>query len=90
MFDDEADTISLDEELEPLMITGDLDAVEPTQPVDRDTVQDSGPFTTVEDDVMLNKRAATNAVWPPTPKTPADRAVPYRRRAALDRAITAL
>lgn len=86
MFDDEADTISLDEELEPLMITGDLDAVEPTQPVGRDTVQDSVPFVQVEDDVMLNKRAATNAAWPPTPKTPA---VPYRR-AGVYRAITSL
>ncbi len=88
MFDDEADTISLDEELEPLMITGDLDAVEPTQPVDRDTVQDSGPFATVEDDVMLNKRAATNAVWPPTPKMPA--ATGHDRRARVYRAITML
>lgn len=87
MFDDEADTISLDEELEPLMITGDLDAVEPTQPIDRDTVQDSGPFATVEDDVMLNKRAATNAAWPPIPKMPADRAL---RRAGVYRAITTL
>ena len=84
MFDDEADTISLAEELEPLMITGDLDAVEPTQPVGRD-LEDSVPFPIIDDDVMLNRRAATNAAWPPAPKTPAG-----ARRAGAHRAITML
>lgn len=80
LFDDEEDTISLDEELEPLMITGDLEGSEPTRPV---TKSDSIPLPIIDDETMFNKRAATSTDWPPTPKRPS-----FRRRAGVDRAIT--
>jgi hypothetical protein len=96
MFDDEADTISVDP------------ALDVTKPVElrTDTFRDASPFEQVHDEIedtdilVVSKlveepsitnvsvgRPGTNADWPPAPKKPAVRA---RRRASIYKAISSI
>lgn len=87
MFEDEADTITV-------APTSEVDAFEATHVAPPpDTIRDDGElmvFTQEADtdlaDVVTERRAPTNADWPPAPKRPAIQ----RRRAAIYRAITSI
>lgn len=97
MFDDEADTIS-------------VDVGEPARPPRTDTFRDASPFEQVHDDLAFEDtdvlvlgalatldeisvtnvsvgRPGTNADWPPAPKQPATRSA---RRAGMFKAISSI